>query len=104
MEFISPTHGKLSFERMFKHLVDYMHEEPGQSYNVIIGTDSLLGDDPCFVTAVIIHRVGHGRRYFYHKFGNRKIESHRKRILYQTSLSLQTASRVSAQLDKNVDG
>jgi len=101
MEFISPTHGKLSFERMFKHIVDYMHEEPGQSYNVIIGTDSLLGDDTCFVTAVIIHRVGHGGRYFYHKFRNRKIESLRQRILYETSLSLETASQVSAQLAKN---
>src|SRR5436853_6909073 len=101
MEFISPTHGKLSFERMFKHIVDYIHEEPGQSYNVNIGTDSLLGDDTCFVTAIIIHRVGHGGRYFYHKFRNRKIESIRHRVLCATSLSLETASLVSAQLVKN---
>lgn len=101
MEFISPTHGKLSFDRMFEHLVGYMQEDPSQRYNLIIGTDSLLGDDTCFVTAVIIHRVGHGGRYFYHKFRNRKIESLRQRILYETSLSLETASQVSAQLAKN---
>lgn len=101
MEFISPTHGKLSFDRMFKHIVVYMQEEPTESYHVIIGTDSLLGDDTCFVTAVIVHRVGHGGRYFYHKFRNRKIESLRQRILYETSLSLETASQVSAQLAKN---
>src|SRR5579864_1758248 len=101
MEYISPTHGKLSFERMFKHIVDYMQEEPSQKYHLIIGTDSLLGDDTCFVTAVIIHRVGRGGRYFYHKFRNRKIESLRQRILYETSLSLETASNVSAQLAKN---
>jgi uncharacterized protein len=101
MDFISPTRGKLSFERMFQQIVDYMQEDPAQKYNLIIGTDSLLGDDTCFVTAIIIHRVGHGGRYFYHKFRNRKIESLRQRILYETSLSLETASQVSAQLAQN---
>ena len=101
MEFISPTYGKLSFDRMFLQIVGYMQEDPSQRYNLIIGTDSLLGDDTCFVTAIIIHRVGHGGRYFYHKFRNRKIESLRQRILYETSLSLETASQVSAQLAQN---
>jgi predicted RNase H-related nuclease YkuK (DUF458 family) len=101
MEFISPTYGKLSFERMFGQIVAYMEEQPDQQYNLIIGTDSLLGDDTCFVTAVVIHRVGHGGRYFYHKFRNRKIESLRQRILFETSLSLETASQISAELAKN---
>jgi len=101
MDFVSPTHGRLSFERMFRQLVAYMQEQPAERYNLIIGTDSLLGDDTCFVTAIIIHRVGHGGRYFYHKFRNRKIESLRHRILFETSLSLETASLVSAQLVKN---
>lgn len=101
MEFISPTYGKLSFDRMFQHLVRYMQDEPELQYNLIIGTDSFLGDDTCFVTAVVIHRVGHGGRYFYHKFRNRKIESLRQRILYETSLSLETASQISAELAKN---
>ncbi len=101
MEFISPTYGKLSFDRMFQQLVRYMQEQPDQRYHLIIGTDSLLGDDIVFVTAVVIHRVGHGGRYFYHKFRNRKIESLRQRILYETSLSLETASQLSSQLSKN---
>jgi predicted RNase H-related nuclease YkuK (DUF458 family) len=101
MEFVSPTRGRLSFERMFAQIVQYMEEQRDQKYNLIIGTDSLLGDDTCFVTAVVIHRVGHGGRYFYHKFRNRKIESLRQRILFETSLSLETASQISAELAKN---
>ncbi len=101
MEFVSPTYGKLSFDRMFLQIVDYMQQDPSQRYNLIIGTDSLLGDDTCFVTAIIIHGVGHGGRYFYHKFRNRKIESLRQRILYETSLSLETASQISAELAQN---
>ncbi len=101
MEFISPTHGRLGFDRMFQQIVEYMREEPDERYNLIIGTDSLLGDDTCFVTAVVIHRIGHGGRYYYHRFRNRKIESLRQRILFETSLSLETASLMSAQLASN---
>jgi predicted RNase H-related nuclease YkuK (DUF458 family) len=101
MEFVSPTYGKLSFERMFRQIVGYIQEEPDRQYHLIIGTDSLLGDETTFVTAVIIHRLGRGGRYFYRKFRNRKIESLRQRILYEASLSLEVASQISSELAKN---
>ena len=101
MEVVSPTYGKLSFERMFRQIVGYIQEEPDRQYHLIIGTDSLLGDETTFVTAVIIHRLGRGGRYFYRKFRNRKIESLRQRILYEASLSLEVASQISSELAKN---
>lgn len=101
MEFISPTHGKLSFAETFRRLVAFMEEEPDQHYHLIIGTDSLLGEDTSFVTAIVVHRVGHGGRYFYRKLRNRKMESLRQRILYETSLSLETAGRIAAELARN---
>jgi predicted RNase H-related nuclease YkuK (DUF458 family) len=78
-----------------------MNEEPDQQYHLIIGTDSLLSEQTCFVTAIIVHRVGHGGRYFYRKLINRKIESLRQRILYETALSLDTAGQLSAELARN---
>ncbi|MDR7520406.1 MAG: ribonuclease H-like YkuK family protein [Armatimonadota bacterium] len=101
MEFVSPTLGRLTFEQMFRQLVGYMKSEPDQTYHLIIGTDSLLSDDTSFVTAVIVHRVGHGGRYFYRKFRNRKIESLRQRILFETSLSLETAHMITTELARN---
>ncbi len=101
MDFNSPTYGKLSFQGMFDRLVDYMSEDSDQHYHLIIGTDSLLSDKTCFVTAVIVHRVGHGGRYFYRKLLNRKMESLRQRILFETSLSLETAGLISAELARN---
>lgn len=101
MEFVSPTIGKLSFEQMFAALTGYMDEEPDQQYHLIIGTDSLLSDQTCFVTAIIAHRVGHGGRYFYRKMFNRKMDSLRQRILFETSLSLETAGLLSAELARN---
>ncbi|HXF82090.1 MAG TPA: ribonuclease H-like YkuK family protein [bacterium] len=101
LEFISPTSGKVSFRQMFEQIVAYMSEEPDQAYHLIIGTDSLLSDQTCFVTAVIIHRLGHGGRYFYRKMYNRKMDSLRQRIFFETALSLETAGLLSAELSRN---
>lgn len=101
MDFVSPTTGKLSFREMFEALVGYMSEEPDQQYHLIIGTDSLLSERTCFVTAIIAHRVGHGGRYFYRKQFNRKMESLRQRILFETALSLELAGHLSAELARN---
>lgn len=101
MEFVSPTLGRLTFEEMFTQLVGYMKSDPDQHYHLIIGTDSLLSDDTTFVTAVIVHKVGRGGRYFYRRFRNRKIESLRQRILFETSLSLEAAHLITTQLSRN---
>jgi uncharacterized protein len=101
MEFHSPTFGRLSFRQMFERLVGYVSEDPDQQYNLIVGTDSLLSDRTCFVTAIIVHRVGHGGRYFYRKMFNRKMESLRQRIMFETAMSLETAGQISAELSRN---
>jgi predicted RNase H-related nuclease YkuK (DUF458 family) len=101
MEYVSPSLGRLSFDEMFRHLVAFVEEEPERQYHLIVGTDSLVSDQTCFVTAIVIHRVGQGGRYFYRKQHNRKIDSLRQRILYEASLSLEVASRLSAALARN---
>lgn len=101
MDYHSPTFGKLSFRQMFDRLVGYVSEDPDQRYHLIVGTDSLLSDRTCFVTAIIVHRVGHGGRYFYRKMYNRKMESLRQRILFETAMSLETAGQISAELSRN---
>ena len=100
-EFFSPTLGSLTFEEVFRRLIGYIGEEPHQRYHLIIGTDSLLSTDTLFVSAIIIHRVGHGGRYFYKKFRYRKLESLRQRMFYETSLSLDLASLLRDKLSKN---
>ena len=79
-EFISPTCGRLSLDEVFLKLVGFINEDEGQLYNLIIGTDSFLSADTLFVSAIIIHRVGHGGRYYYKRNRHRKIKSMRQRI------------------------
>jgi len=101
MEFVSPTKGPLGFEQMFSALVEYIEEDTDHQYNLIIGTDSMLTEETTFVTAVVIHRVGRGGRYFYRKEKRRKIDSLRQRMFYETALSLETAGKLTAELSKN---
>lgn len=100
-EFTSPTYGVLSFDGMFGRLVEYIVEDSNQSYNLIIGTDSFLSGDTLFVSAVIIHRKGHGGRYFYMKLHRRKIDNMRQRIFYETSMSIQLATILKEKLNDN---
>ena len=100
-EFFSPTSGPLAFDEMFERIVEYIKEGDGERYNLIIGTDSFLGDETLFVCAVVIHRVGHGGRYFYSKLRRRNMESMRQRIFYEATLSLELATLLKDKLSEN---
>jgi len=97
--FVSPTYGSLTFDDMFDRVMAYVSENGGQKYRLIIGTDSFLNSETLFVSAVIIHKVGHGGRYFYKKTRHRKIDSMRQRIFYETTMSIELASLIRQRLD-----
>lgn len=102
MQWQSPTLGGLSFEGMFDEVVGYMQAEPAARYKLIIGTDSQARERSIvFVTAVVVHRIGKGARYFYQRRAQRKITSLRQKIFYEASLSLGLASRVAERLSQN---
>lgn len=100
-KFYSPTQGQLTFDEMFDEILRFMDEDPEGTYKLIVGTDSQLRDDTCFVTAVIIHRLGKGARFFYQKRRHEKMLSLRQRIFYEASLSLGLAGRLADRLAKN---
>lgn len=99
--FISPTKGAMSFDRMFEDILGYVRSSPDSRYKLIVGSDSHNRDEACFVTAVVIHRVGKGARYFYSRIREPKMTSLRQRIFYETSLSLGLASKLAERLASN---
>ncbi|MDW7738614.1 MAG: ribonuclease H-like YkuK family protein [Bacillota bacterium] len=105
MLFTSPSRGQIEFEDLFAELVKYTNEYPDDSYKLIIGTDShsFLNDCVIFVTAVVVHRIGKGGRFYYHKQKTRYMESLRQRIYYETFLSLEVATRLTEKLAQNSD-
>lgn len=105
MLFTSPSRGQVSFHEMFDDLVNYTNEFPDDSYKLIIGTDShsFLNESVIFVTAVVVHRIGKGGRFYYHKQKRHYMESLRQRIYYETFLSLEVATRLTEKLAQNGD-
>lgn len=101
MMFMSPSKGKMSFDDAFRDIVSYMQEMPGVPYRLIIGTDSQLREDACFVTAMVIHRVGKGGRYYYTKENERMGRSLKQRIFFEAAKSLGIASRLAEKLAQN---
>lgn len=96
--FQSPTKGQLNYDRMVTDLLDYVAEEPDAKYKLIVGTDSHTRTDLCFVTAIIVHRLGKGARYYYRRRHQQKIRSLRQRIFYETAISLTLAERLAGSL------
>ncbi|NLC06558.1 MAG: hypothetical protein GX755_01095 [Syntrophomonadaceae bacterium] len=96
--FISPTRGKMTWEEMLADIIDYMLAAIEYQYKIIVGTDSQLREETCLVTAVVVHRVGKGAKYYYRKKKHRRMQSLRQRLFYEAALSLETASRLTSLL------
>lgn len=95
--FHSPTQGQLSFDDLMHEILTTLFETDEQ-FKLIVGTDSHMRDETLFVTAIVVHRVGKGGRYFYTKHRQRKITSLRQRIFYETAQSLAMAARLADAL------
>lgn len=76
-------------------IMGYITGLPTSSYKVIIGSDSQVKQETCFITAVIVHRLGKGARYYYRKKIQRKIKSLRQKIFYETALSLEVGGLIA---------
>ncbi len=101
MYFVSPTKGPMSFNAMFEDICVFMADDPSAEYKLIVGSDSQARDQICFVTAVVIHRLGKGGRYFYTRSHVVKMPSLKQRIFYEAHLSLEVASRLAAEISRN---
>jgi predicted RNase H-related nuclease YkuK (DUF458 family) len=89
MQFMSPTWGMLTVEQMVQQIELYLEEEPKSQHKIVIGTDSqTTRQSTTFVTAVVIHRVGKGARFFFRKERSKPIFDLRHRIYRETELSL----------------
>jgi len=91
----------MSFNAMFEDICSFMADDPTAEYKLIVGSDSQARDQVCFVTAVVIHRLGKGGRYYYTREHVTKMPSLKQRIFYEAHLSLDVASRLAAEISKN---
>jgi predicted RNase H-related nuclease YkuK (DUF458 family) len=97
--FISPTKGELTVDGVIESVADFVKEDPGSYYRLVIGTDSqiksVVGKPQIdYVTAVVIHRKGHGAKYFWKKEKKDKAPVLRDKIYNETLMSLSCAQEL----------
>jgi len=85
---------QLSTRQIIEELIRFMQEDEKRNYKIIIGSDSEANNSVAtdFVSAIVIHRVGNGGRYFWRRtVMHRKFHTLRERILEEVLISLQVA-------------
>ncbi|MGI6452651.1 MAG: ribonuclease H-like YkuK family protein [Syntrophomonadaceae bacterium] len=95
MLFCSPSKGNMELQEVAADIIYYISQDMTRSYKLLVGSDSHVNrHGVCFVTAIIVHRVGRGARYYYQKTSDRKIKNMKQRIFYEASLSLALADQL----------
>lgn len=98
--FNSPAGSKLTVKEVATELISFMQAEPSRSYKVTIGTDSEVFDKTSadFVTAIVVHRVGNGGRFFWQRSELSKLYTIRDRIMQEVIASIEIAKTVLSYL------
>ena len=107
--FISPTKGELPQVQMIESVAEFMEEKPDLPYRLIIGSDSHVrgnhGQNQLrLVTAIIIHRVGLGGRYFWQTRHLPKNKTLRDKIYAETMESLAIAQDFLPKINQRLNG
>lgn len=102
-EFLLSSEGlRLTVPQVVQEIINFMRADLRRSYKIMIGTDSerLADNGADFVTAVVIHRVGNGGRYFWRRLEAGKFYTLRDRIIKEVLISLDVAKGILAELEK----
>jgi len=93
---------QLAVRDVIAEIVRFMTEAPERHYKITVGTDSLrLADQTAdFVTAIVVHRVGNGGRYFWRRVKLGKFHTLRDRIIREVLISLDFGKAVLAELQR----
>ncbi|WP_085523624.1 ribonuclease H-like YkuK family protein [Tuberibacillus sp. Marseille-P3662] len=91
MLFTSPTTGQMTIDEVMAQIKAFINEAPNDPYRIVVGTDSQTSSrSTCFVTALIVHRVGKGARFYFRKFNQKPVHQLSYRIYKETEFSLMT--------------
>lgn len=95
--FNNSTGQQLNPDEVIKEIIIFMNGDPHRCYKVIIGTDSEQSPDLTadFVTAIVVHRLGNGGRYFWRRIEPQtQYHTLRDRITNEVIISLDIAKQL----------
>jgi predicted RNase H-related nuclease YkuK (DUF458 family) len=101
--FFNTSYGlKIDASEVVREILNFIKIKPSARYKVIIGSDSLHLEDngADFVTAIVVHRVGNGGRYFWRRLALGKFYNLHDRIIQEVMLSIDTAKAILVDLER----
>lgn len=101
--FISPTKGRVTLSDVADDIVEEVRSHPQDDYRLMVGSDSQLKENrqrANFVSAIILHRVGKGGRYYVHRETAHHPFSLRQRMFAEAGYSLQLGGMLSEALQE----
>lgn len=98
--FHNPSMGEMTFDEVISTIVSEIARGDRERFALLIGTDSSTTSDRLdLVSAIVLHKIGHGGRYFWTRTSERRAPSLRFKIWREAWLSLQLAQDVMSGLE-----
>lgn len=100
--FNSTLEARLTATEVVREVIAYMRADTAYHYRITIGTDSELAadKDADFVTAIVVHRIGNGGKYFWRRFELGKFHTLRDRIIREVLISIDVGREILTELQK----
>lgn len=94
---------KMPPQQIAGEIINFMKADDKRTYKIFIGTDSERINTTAadFVTAVVVHRVGNGGRYFWRRIELDNFHTLRDRIWQEVLISLDIAKEFITHLSGN---
>jgi len=100
MTFHSPTYGALTFDQMLDGIVSFIANDAAGGYSLMVGSDSEMSIKTSFITAIVLHRHGHGAKYFWSEMVKPRFPTLRERIWQEAIFSISVAKSIVEELLK----
>jgi len=97
--FYNPHLGRMTFDEVVGSIVEQMTGDSKARFELLIGTDSSTTLDRLdIVSAIVLHNVGRGGRYFWTRRREKKPHSLRQQIWREAWLSFELAQHLIERL------
>lgn len=89
---------RINLDELVKEIILYVNKSPEAAYKITVGTDSPGVENPFFITAVTVLKIGNGGRYFWTK--SERIQCHglQDRIYKETVRSITLTQELKSRL------
>lgn len=98
--YFNPSEGCLNLNQVVDQLIEFINQDLNKKYRIIVGSDSEGRGEIDLVNAIVIHRLGLGGRYFWHKAHRLNINSLRQKIYEEVNFSINVTLELLQLLKK----